>query len=692
MAKKKLVTVSTKADASVTNVVSRIPLNIASIIIDRLRGSSLVDTLWSETVNTDYITHVLTQDGNELRDQLAASLMNGSVIKIYSDFIGVPTQRAGGVKGTKSTSYDACLGVLKNSALASLMNELLMPIYSAQGLVSMHSSYGVRRKVPYADVTTKMIADDMLKQGIVTAVKQASELFVVPNGFSSTDALAEMLAEAVKPIGVALTMISRYEDVIDDMVLGVLANIDPAPLQSQLGSIPHELRTNPVVMQLSTCWTFIDAALSLRTEINGAAGPSVRNASPKVNPTLFEKYADTLMAMIRSSERYAMVSRSHFVGDLGFMKVFDLRGIPVSTVLYHAANIEAMSMAVIKVDDVSLAGAINLQAAPDRVSERMATAYGDIEQYATTERAAAVMSDILTLRVEAGEEVEQLIVARLSSQEEMLSDRLMAAMFSDSVSASYDISADDQQVKSGYTLVYSGKTQYRALALTAGGITRDHYVTTSPAEVFLALDEKAPTRSVEAPPQAIPFKSLNTKLMGFDSSDFIEALTRCTYKINVNDVELYGTIRLQELTSIRMGTYINMVKPYFNSEVFSLIDEMLTSSYEMAKSITKSMPAQRRAKRIVAEYLIEMAQSLSPAFRNEIHSMIVEHAAKTLPSEESMRLRARLNQKSLKSAIDIVAATVLFKLQGLAETTLIDNMSGDEEVIDAWIDFGSDRD
>lgn len=692
MARKKLATIVTAADPTVTNNVSRIPLNIASVIIDRLAGASIVDALWSEKVNTDYLVHVMSQD-KTLRDKVAQHLMDGSMGKAYENFIGVATQRAGGVKGTKSSSFDSIVAIVNDTAVATVLNECVIPIYMANGLVSGHSSYGVRRKVPYAEVTVQMLADDLLKQEIVTAVKQATERFVVPAGTSSTRALSEMLADAMRPIGIALTMVSKYEDVISDIVLGVLANIDPAPLATQMGSIPHELRLNSIVQQLSTCWNFIHAALVLRSEINGANGPSLSNASPKVNAALFEKYADVVMAMIRSSERYAMVSRSHFVGDIGFKKIFNLKGIPVSTVVYHAASLEAMAMAVVKVDDISLAGAINLQAAPDRVSERMAAAYGDIERAATTERAAQVLADVLTLAVESNTPVDECIIARLATQNDSLSEQIIAVMSCENVSASYEVSGGtESQVKSGYKLMFSGRTNYQGLELKSGRVVGGSYYTTSPSEAFLCMEELNHSRVVDAPPQAIPYKSLNTKLLGFDkSADFISATSRGTYATNVEGIELNGTIRLHELTSIRMGSFVHMVTPYHNSEVYNLIEEMVEKSFDIAKSIKNSDAAMRRAKRTVAQFALEMAQSISPSYRGEVHAIVVEGAVAKLTQEESVAMRAKLNQQSLSAAVDIISLSVLVKLQGLGTAKIFDSLGTDEEIVDCWIDYGSDR-
>lgn len=668
---------------------SRVSLTIASVIVDNEAGASLVDNIWGQDINGDFIVSRL-QGNASLRESTAEMLMNGTMGRVFQNVIEGRTFRTGGIQATISEVFDACKSVSDND-IAALLCEFSIPLLVSNGMVSDNVKYAVRRKVPYSTVTVEAIAQDLLRQELSSAISQARQRFVLPSGQHSTQAVSELFADALRPVGVALMMINNYENVLHDITLGVLANIDPAPLTTQLGSVPEDLRNHNVVQQLVSCWTFITAALTLRSDVTGLIGPTNGGIATKTQQYTFDKHAPVVLAMLRSSQRFSMVSKSHFVGSVGFKKVLDLKGRPVSTVLYDNAQSEAIAMAVIKVEDAMMEKAICLQDLPDRVSERMMSAYNDLPQWLSVSKAAEALHDVIMYKVEAGEEIEPMYSCRMTNVADVMDIRTLAAMFSERVSASYMTNAKEI-VGAGYELVFSGSTVHQSIELKSGKIIAGTYITTDPVEVFLCLDNTDATRQFDVPAQLIPRSAMQSRLLGYDQEDFVSAAARGGYAVKIMGVELTGTIRLKELTSIRMGSLAALVTPYHNSQVYKEVAETVTTAFNTAQSI-KEPVSRRRAMKTVAQYAIRLAQSIAPSFRSEIHQAMIEQAAKTMSYDDSVLLRAKLKQQGMMAAADIIAASVFFKVQGISPSAnFFDDLTKDQVVVDHWMEFGSDRD
>mgnify|MGYP001134778492 CR=1 FL=1 len=662
---------------------SRVSLHISSVIIDRLAGASLVDDVWSDKENVDFIVHRL-QASPTMRNEIAQLFMSGAMAQVFEKIIDANTFRAGGLKATKTEVFFACQSVTGSTDTATVVAEFVCAMLIANSMVSSTAKFAVRRKIPYSTVTIEALGQDLLKQEIVKSIASAKQRFVITSGTHSTSAVAEEFSDIFRSIGIALTIMNDFDNVLHDIVLGVLANIDPAPLETQRGSVTSDLRDHAVVKQLETNWNFIQAALELRNEVSGANGASagVRMAC---NAYQFDKHAPVVLTMLRNSDRYQMISRAQFVSTVGSYKILGLDGVPQSTVLYDNASMEATAMVVVSVKDATLEGALNLQELPDRVSERMMSAYGSLPSALNMPSVARCLADVLELAIEGGSTVKPLYMCRLTDQLATLDAATIAVMLAERVSARFDDDGKD------YTLVYSGATEYGTLKLKSGSVLQGTFSTTDAAEFFLASPAFEPKQAVVAPAQLIPRNALRSRLLGYDESDFVTSADRGGYKVDALGVSITGVIRLKELTSIRMGDLATLVSPFHNSQVYAEIEAIVKSIVNIAKAI--QLPAaNKRAMRTLAQFALNAAQGLAAGFRDEIHEAIMEKAAEKLSYEDSIKMRAKLRQHAMAAYADILAATIFLKVQGIADkSSIFDDLAKEPEIVNHWVELGSDR-
>lgn len=674
------------ATGQINDSKSRVPLNITSVIVDREQGASMVDDIWGSEANVAFVSHYMRKTKNA-RESIAGFFLKNGMVEVFSKIIDSKTFRTGGYQASKAEVIQICEDTCGSKDDAVIIGELCLPMLIAAGLVSPVSKYAVRRKVGYQAVGVAEIASDILGQEVARALKEAHARFVLPAGTHSTRAVAEQFGDIFRSIGIALYNINDYESVLDDIVLGVLANIDPAPMQTQRGTVPEYIERHSVVLQLSGCWNFVREALVKRAEVSGIDGPST---GIRVNSDAwkFDKWAPVILTMIRNSARYQMISKNEFVAFIGTKRVFDLEGKPAAVIVYDNAVLEAAAMAVTAVEDLATPGALNLAELPDRVSERISLAYDKITSVMTVETAVTQLHDILQMAVECGSRVKPLYVARFTSSELHMDLTTVAAMMADRVSARFGMDDD----RSAYTLVFSGSTDVKSFQFKSGGMIAGEFYTTDPVEYFLVSQDVDARQTYAVPPQLIPRTAMRSRIVGYErETDFIKTTERMGYKMDVLGVSVTGMVKLRELTSIRMGDMTSLVCPHHNNLVYQIIDDVLVVAYDIANSI-KHDAVRRRALRNIGAYVLKASQAISAGFRSEVHGAITERAAENLPYSKSLEMRAKLRQQALSAFADVISATIFLKMQGIAErNTVFDDMIKDELVFQQWIEVGSDR-
>lgn len=662
-------------------------LNVATALVNREAGASLVDEVWGNKPNVEYIVSRL-HNNKDLRTEITQAFMNGSMEKVYLKLNPRPTQRAGSLVCTPPEVHDAVLSVIADPIGATIVTDMVTPLLHNIGAIANSSRFTVRRRVPFGTPTIADISTDLLGQELERTINGAYKTFDVPNsGVHSTSVIAVEFAETFRAIGVALSIMNSYEDVLTDIVLGVMANIDTSPSATQRGSVSRELMMHPVVQSLSTNWTFVKEALTLRAEFAGQNGPSA-GFKQLTSDYLFNKYSTIVETMVKGSKKYQMVPRSAFVDNIGTYKVLDLEGRPVSTVLYDNAVMEPTAMAVISVDDYILPGAKSLQEMPDRVSERLMTSYGEISGQLTVKKSARALQDILALKAETNEEIKPLYKCRMDELDKAVDLETLAVMMADAVTVRFDLSQD---VKKAYRLIYTVSCDYPNLRLNSGKVIAGKAITADPTELLLAMKERESSKVVDVPPQLIPRTALRTRLLATEPNDFVKSTERGGYRLNALNVKVKGVIKLKELMSIRMGDLATLVSPYYNARVYKVNYDIITEMFTQAKAIKEEVH-RRSALRKVAKYTLDVAQSLADGFKREIHDNIVERAAVKLSYEESVAMRAQLRQSSMKALSDVIALGVWAKLHGLIDDdSIFHELAADKDIVAYWAEHGSDE-
>lgn len=690
-------TLEASRDSSTVDVNPATTINVVinSIIKDRYHGASVAEKIWEEVANVGYIAAKL-QDDPEAREVAATFLMNRSVEAVFKDIIGAKTFRAGGILASKSEIFESIVKRCANPNAAAALTEMLLPAFIKNQLVSGHAHFTSRRVFGHEVVSVNNLRADVMEQELNRAIKEASAQFVVPSGVHSTRAMAEKLADAYVSVGTSVYSIAEYSAVIDDIVLGVFGNIAPLSVATHTGSVPEDLKRHTVVQSLMNNLTFVSAALSM---LNGYSGtPSLPNLKPACEGWRFDKWATVVYTMLRASQRYAIIGRNEFLATIGTVKVRNLEGKPVAVVVYDNAAIEPAAMAVIAQQDVAISWATCMLPSKEKVAEHIVASYGALPEKMSVRSAAYLLVDTLTTAVEADEASvsRKCYDLRLAGEDVVADMKTIAVLMSDSISVTIDSTTGE------HSFVFRAPSVEKTLKLQNGAIHAGTVYTTDPVELFLALEDREPTSKVEVPPQFLPSYVLHTRMIGVDPEvDFVPLGQRLSFSMDVFGTKLAGSLRLRELSSIRLGNLSSLVIPVFNRSVIETVGAGVDEAFKIADSMPEGV-ASRRAKRAIAGAILGMAQALTPGFRQEIHNAIVERTVAKLTFDESVKMRSKLSQIALAAFVDVFAAELFLHMQGLGQHvteeggvrghgTMFSRFLNDDAVRSFWSELGSDR-
>lgn len=675
---------------------ARIPLVITSVIVDRDAGASVVDKVWGKELNVDWVA-AYVRSKPEVRDLAATFLISNKSELLWKAIYGDSKTCQPGIATTVPEVLKILTGLAGNES-APILTELFIPTLIENGLCSTHAEFAIRRKLPYGQVTMEDILADLVAQDVSKILKEARARFKMPSGRHSVAAMGEIFSDAYVAVGRALANISDYEGILRDLCTGVRGAIDPSPIVTGLGSVPEYISRSAEVDQLKGCWNFVVEALQQRQEIAKQVGPE--RVIQYSEFWKFQKYAPVVVAMLKSSQRYHMISKNEYVATIGTKRIIDLKGKPVSVVVYDNATLEATAMAVLQIEDGYIPGTTNLSELPDRVGERVTSAYGRVPEVCTVKRAALALADQLQTAVEMedGMEIHPLYNARLAETKRELDLLTAAVMMSDRLSARLDdvgengeFGKSEATAINSYGIVLNGTTDVRDFVMKSGGLLGGEFFTADPVEFFLLHADVEPAAVVKIPAQLIPREAMRARVFGYDTNDFIKTTSRLGYKLSVLGLDLTGVIRLKELTTVRLSDQTSLVCPFHNKVVNELLEQIAVESYIVASRI-KDKTMKRRALRSLGAYLLEQAQAVAPGFRAEIHASIIEKAVESLPYNESVLLRSKLRQQAVSAYADVTGANIFYALQGMSEKgSALSTICADPQVYEYWLEVGSDR-
>lgn len=734
-----------KAGVSDPDLARRLQIYVQHDIVDRWEGMAETVEIWGSQPNVQFISRQLTDADTRLR--AANVFVRRETVTVIEQLVkGIRQVRPSDVSTTKEHVI-SCIRDLPqmDDVTASIVGELMLPVLIEKGMVNANMSYSKHIRYGFGRVDVSDIALDVAMHQVSQAVDAARASSINKDTKYSVRPLCEALGEALRPIGLALLDVNELTPIVEDMVKGVRAHLDPSgAVTPDSGSVPRSWREHQVVEELSKNLVFVRAALTL--------SDSTRLSLVSEGWRL-EKWAPIILSAIKSSSRYAWIGKAEALRHYTLRKVRDNSGMPVCSVLSRDMRAVPVAQTVFAVRDAIMATATNINATKDRIAEAVQVAYGRADF--SVDMAASMFADLLTDAVEAGwvgSDAVYSFGAPLRSGEQaaghasdvaaLLSERLYVEVdengvvvddasrellrviteANDTVLSNPSASAEDHAIATAnleeWSRLWRPKwwfvvpTKERNLRIWSGVHHGTEVVTSDPSEALLAATEFSAVDALPARAQVLGPKAFSSRVIDFDLSSLLQRLTnRFSFDITVNDVSMRGTLSAQEFGSLKSGVYTSLVVPSFNAEVI----EQAQTVFETAKVTLDRMRSHKNAEsmwlqgnvpgapffafveRRVARELLQLAQKLSPAFRTDVHRAIVERSVLSSASvdgkigpDDAMVLRARLHQKTFAACADLVALQFFLDIQGLRHegwTQLVNS----EELVRVCMELGSDR-
>lgn len=697
----------TTKNVAIPSETNRLPVRVASTLVDNYAGTSITEIIWGSVPNLKYINDCFSADDKATRKETSKFFVSRAIAPVLRNMIPGTFFRPSETAFTKEEYFSALSRQVKNRHACGVIMDLTLPALISVGLISKTIDYSRQLEYGFKAVTLLAIKNDVMVFQATEAAK-AAKLSVNGKDRVSKSVFAEAVAEAFYDIGIAIEGMTDMSDIVDDMVLGVRAHIDYTfTIEPRAASVPVEWRQHRIVAELATNLVFVRAALQLPTDGKGRL---------KCDSFKLEKYAPVVMSALKSSDRYAWVSKEVALSTFEITKVRNVEGKPVSAVIGRNVEVMPVGQAVMSVPDVAMEEAVSITATKDRIAEAVQLAYGkarfnlidgtqmladNIREYVdagwvgskrvymvdtrsgmTIPDIAALLADTLYVTVEGGKvKVEASVVSAQKA----------------------GVEADDGEVEWNPEWWYSIPTQEKSLRVWFGRHLGDQVFTSSADEVVLAGPEREARAMLPARQQLLSPQAFNTRLVSFDESRLISVEKRFSFSVAVGGISMQGAFKATDFASLRSSEYTSMTKPFFNEEVISglqsayayckdidgVIDSSGANDWEHG-AIDKELSKHIRNR--YARTLLRTAQQLDPAFRHEVQQVMIERAVHKgdLKGSEADLYRSKLGQRSFMAYVDVVSLLFFLHVQGI-EAEIWKEIASSPEMGRMCMDFGSDR-
>lgn len=687
---------------------SRIPVVIHGDIRDRWEGLSTTEAIWGTVPNKRFVSQQL---GDEtVRAKVADFFVRRQIINVIKSMIPTvmikPSETAFSVSDYLQAVSSSLGG---DTEVAAVVIELTLPTLLSIGMVNGNVKFSRQMSYGFDRVTVREIRHDISMYQVLQEVAKISTKSLNADQKVSKSVFAENLGEAFRPIGLAIFEIVDLGAVIDDIVRGVRANLDPALITGDtLGSVPHDWRNHRVVSELMQNLVFVRAALAL---------PQGYSMSLTTDSWKLDKWAPIVLTALQSSERYMFVSKAEALRHYQLRKVWNLEGRVVSSVLTRSVEAVPVAQAVFAIEDLAQPGAFSIDSVRERIADVIQASYGAARF--STKTGAELIQGNLEYAIEAGWTNARAAYfvdavgqgAYLADIAALLSDQLYVSILNGTVEidktvkAAEDGDSDDYEVNFNPAWWYGVNTTEKSMKVWSGVHLGDRILTSDPSEVLLAHSEFDAKDALPARPQMLSSNAFNTRMIDFDENQIKRVDTRYAFDLSIGSLAARGSFKAVEFASLSSNVNSALVRPFFNEGVVSGLEHAFRLAAGIVDSVEESGDDQwigdKKADDMVTRFireracreLLRIAQQLSPAFRNEVHSMIVERAivSDQIKGSDAMLYRAKITQKSFGALADITALHFFFVLQGI-DTPFFREMMTSEEMKRVAMEMGTDRD
>lgn len=697
----------TTENVAIPSETNRLPVRVASTLVDNYAGTSITEIIWGSIPNLKYINDCFSADDKATRKETSKFFVSRAIAPVLRNMIPGTFFRPSETAFTKEEYFSALSRQVKSRYACGVIMDLTLPALISVGLISKTIDYSRQLEYGFKAVTLGAIKNDVMVFQ-ATEVAKAAKLSVNGKDRVSKSVFAESVAEAFYDIGIAIEGMTDMSDIVDDMVLGVRAHIDYTfTIEPRAASVPVEWRQHRIVAELATNLVFVRAALQLPADGKGRL---------KCDSFKLEKYAPVVMSALKSSDRYAWVSKEVALSTFEITKVRSIEGKPVSAVIGRNVEVMPVGQAVMSVQDVAMEEAVSITATKDRIAEAIQLAYGKARFNLID--GTQMLADNIREYVDAGwvgskrvYMVDTRSGMTVSDIAALLSDTLYVTIEGGKVKAEASVvsaakagvDVDESEVEWNPEWWYSIPTQEKSLRVWFGRHLGDQVFTSSADEVVLAGPEREARAMLPARQQLLSPQAFNTRLISFDESRLISVEKRFSFSVTVGGISMQGAFKATDFASLRSSEYTSMTKPFFNEEVIS----GLQSAYAYCKDVDGVIDASgeddwehgaidkevsKHIRNRYARTLLRTAQQLDPAFRHEVQQVMIERAVHKgdFKGSEADLYRSKLGQRSFMAYVDVVSLLFFLHVQGIA-AEIWKEIASSAEMGRMCMDFGSDR-
>jgi len=667
-----------------------IHLDIHSTMQDRLAGTIVSEAIWRHEPNINLIMRKAADD--EIRAECASFFMSRAVAKVIKNLIAVNTIKPGDAFILQEDLFNAITKYVQSPVAQSVIMEVVNSFLQRCGVVADNGNYTTRTYYPFDAVTTKELADDIAMQEVVRVLSSVDSVSLEQRKYTPATFAAEV-ATRLEPVGRAFTDVNELNFIIDDIVKGVRAYIDPFH-NGFTGAMPAWWKNHEVVRELSHNYVFVTAALQL------TPGTTIE---PISEGWKLDKWAPLIMAAIRSSRRYAIVGKNEVIRNIGLRKVRDLKDRPVSYVLWRSARPEAVAQAVTYFPDALVPNTLTVTPGKEHIDKSVALAYGNNLAALGTDGAAHALHNFLQDVVSTGYTKAKLGYHIDLGSYHNTSHHEIACLLADRVSVLVDEKGIVQFPATTYGDDFKGadwwyelQTTERDLPLSIGGkLDRTTFYTNRIGEVFISTAEFEPHAPVDPRPQLLAPVSFNSRIHDLDTGIFVPLTTRYAFEFSMMGVKMHGAFRTVELGAMKANPRLSLVLPAYNAEVFQAVQSAWYAMNDMIEGLTKGEDPldeaiQIHMRRALGRYLLEYSKLISAAFRAEVHDGMVSRAVKDMNPDEAYTMRARLIQKAFGGFADVNALLLFCAMQGIPHDVW-KSIAEKNEMATIFMEYQSDR-
>lgn len=689
-----------KTTQSVPSESCRLAVAVNTTLIDRYEGLSTTEIVWARVANNKFVKQILVNE--EVKELVADFFVKRQISVVMKKLVRTTMFKPSETAFTKDDFFAALSEVVGDDRAVGVINELCLPPLIDLGLISDAIQYSMQMRYGFDRVDISDIRDDVTMYNVVEEVKKVS-VKLDKSSKVSVSVFAEAVGEAMRPVGLAIYEIVDMGGVVDDIVKGVRAHIDPTQSISDKGGVvPHDWRNHKVVAELASNLVFVRAALSY---------PADASLALTTDSWKLDKWASVVLTAIKSSERYQWISKAEALRHYSLRKVRNLSGVPVSAVVARWVEAAPVAQSVFAVEDISMSGAYNISPTKDRISDAVQKAYGKAK-FSLLE-GADLLKNNLEDYVQAGwNGASSVYVVDASGNSMTLSD--IAVLLADQLYVGItngEIEVARGSIIDGETSPawdpawwFVKHTTEQGLKVWSGHHLGTQIITNDPAEVVLASEDRDARDAVPARPQLLSAAAFNTRLITFSEDVVKKVDSRFSFEVEAAGSRVAGSFRAVDFASLRSGMHTCLVMPHYNAEVVKGLEDTHKRVSELNDKVSLSSEDDWLGNKVdqqvltfirrrQARELLALAQQLDASFRNEVHSTVVERAiaAGNIKGSDADLFRARLGQKSFAAVADLLALRFFLFIQGI-ETEFWNELMSQDVVSSVCMEMGSDRD